>query len=301
MLKHRLTFGPIFILALVGVFWLDYYVDSLVLPDGLAQLLGRSTAPSGIVLFFFLLAILPLAAIELTEILRANNIRSSKWLTILAAEIGLAVHYCPKNTLDGSAATAVVCTALVGVFVLALIFYSRGQKTEGVVAAAGGTMFAMIYLGLMLGFYLSIRRWHSIWVILAIIAITKACDTGAYFSGRAFGKHKLIPWLSPKKTWEGLVGGILASITLAVALAWWANSSADVGDGAALAFPYWKAVLAGVLFATVGHAGDLTASLFKRDAGIKDSSNILPGFGGILDVMDSPLLVAPVAYWLVVI
>jgi phosphatidate cytidylyltransferase len=176
-----------------------------------------------------------------------------------------------------------------------------------VVAAAGATMFAVAYLGMMGGFYLAIRRWHSAWVVLAVIIITKMGDTGAYTVGRMIGRHKLIPWLSPGKTWEGLGGAVLFSTLFAMGFAWIAQHT-DVSivhrtvNGQIVAiqqtYSIGGAAIAGVLFALVGHAGDLTVSLFKRDAGLKDSGNIIPGFGGILDVLDSPLLVAPVAYWM---
>lgn len=297
-----MTFGPFFIAVLIAIFWLDSLLDGVILPTGAAEILGRETLPAGLLLFGFSAIVLPFAGLELTRILRANGISESGWLTVVAAEAGLAVHYCLPNSLGGSEAVAVVCTALVLMFVISLVFYSRRQNVEGVVAAAGGTMFSMIYLGLMLGFYLSLRRWNSAWLILAIVTITKSCDTGAYFSGRMFGKHKLIPWLSPKKTWEGLAGGLVLAIAVAVALALWGQAIGQVeyqpGKFHQFSFPIWKATLAGILFGVVGHAGDLTASLFKRDAGIKDSSSILPGFGGVLDLLDSPLLVAPVSYWM---
>lgn len=302
MLRHRLTFGPLFILILIGLFWLDNWLDGVVLPDDIAGVIGRDSLPSGIVLFLLSVSVLPFAAFELTRIFSANGISESKWMTVAAAELGLLVQYCLPDSLSGSHAVAVVCTALVGMFVVSLVFYSRGRNVEGVVAAAGGTMFAMIYLGLMLGFFLSLRRWNSSWLILAVVLITKSCDTGAYFSGRAFGKHKLIPWLSPKKTWEGLAGGLALAVVVAILLALWGHGIGRVeyqpGKFHEFEFPLWKAGLAGLLFGIVGHAGDLTASLFKRDAGIKDASNVLPGFGGVLDLLDSPLLVAPLSYWL---
>jgi phosphatidate cytidylyltransferase len=161
----------------------------------------------------------------------------------------------------------------------------------GVVASAGGTLLAFVYLGLMSGFLLAIRREHSVWVLAWVILTTKACDIGAYFAGRSLGRHKLISWLSPGKTWEGLAGGLVASAVIGAA-------------GLALVRrvepglpPWWTGFIAGALFGLTGQFGDLIESLFKRDAGIKDASSVLPGFGGVLDVLDSPLMVAPVAYW----
>jgi phosphatidate cytidylyltransferase len=164
---------------------------------------------------------------------------------------------------------------------------------EGVCAAAGGAMFAMVYLGLMFGFLLALRRYHSAWVLLGILAVTKSCDIGAYFTGRALGRTPLIPWISPKKTVEGFAGGIVLAALLGLALAAVSQRLADITS-----VPLWLGAACGVIFAVVGQVGDLIASLFKRDAGVKDSSTVLPGFGGVLDVIDSPLLVGPVAYWI---
>ncbi len=103
----------------------------------------------------------------------------------------------------------------------------------------------------------------------------------------------MIPWLSPGKTWEGLAGGVVAAVAVGVGLAT-ASRWLEPADRICI----WVGAVCGAIFAVVGQLGDLTMSLFKRGAGIKDSSKILPGLGGVLDVMDSPLLVAPVAFWM---
>ena len=133
----------------------------------------------------------------------------------------------------------------------------------------------------------------SAWWIVGVILITKSCDTGAYFTGRAIGRHKMIPWLSPGKTWEGLAGGVVLAVIVAAAMAAASRAFLDEADHV----PTWLGIVCGAVFALVGQCGDLTMSLFKRGAGIKDSSNVLPGLGGVLDVIDSPLMVAPVAFW----
>lgn len=303
MLRYRLIFGPIMILALLAVFWLDHRLETVQLTGFWRDLFGgREYLPSGLPMFLLAFSVIPLAALELTRILRANHIMASFGLTAIAGEIGLIVQFSIPQGLDAVIASGLVCTALVVMFVISLAFYSRNQNVEGVVAAAGGTMFAMIYLGLMFGFLLALRRWHPAAVVVAIILVTKACDIGAYFTGRAIGKHKLIPWLSPGKTWEGLAGGLILSGVVAGLLAWWGTHHGDVAvrDGLThrYAYPLPFAVMAGITFGFTGQVGDLTASLLKRDAGLKDSSNTIPGFGGVLDVVDSPLLVAPLAYWL---
>jgi phosphatidate cytidylyltransferase len=179
-----------------------------------------------------------------------------------------------------------VPTALALALVAAVALHSRKQRVEGAMANAGGSLLAIVYLGVLPGFFMPIVVTHGAWMLLCIIAIVKASDIGAYATGRLIGRHKLIPWLSPGKTVEGFFGGlILAALTglLVAALR---------GDMALT-----RAFLLGLALGAVGQLGDLLESLLKRDAGVKDSGRV-PGFGGVLDLLDSPLLAAPVAYWL---
>jgi len=224
------------------------------------------------------------------------------WLTSLAIITGLALSYSiPTRTAvtpgtETTTTIAILTTGMIAVFVIAILTFSRDRNVAGVVAAAGAVMFAMVYIGFMFGFLLALRREHSAWIVVGVIAVTKACDTGAYFTGRAIGKHRMIPWLSPGKTWEGLAGGVVTAVAVGVGLAA-ASRWLEPADR----IPIWVGAVCGAIFAVVGQLGDLTMSLFKRGAGIKDSSTILPGLGGVLDVLDSPLMVAPVAWWLLTI
>src|SRR5262249_23507982 len=122
------------------------------------------------------------------------------------------------------------------------------------------------------------------------------CDIGAYFTGKAIGRHKLIPWLSPGKTWEGLFGGIAAAALVAAGAA--ALYRHCLGTNGIGLMPCGYAAFVGALFAIAGQAGDLLESVLKRDAGVKDSGQALPGMGGVLDVLDSILLTAPLAFWM---
>jgi phosphatidate cytidylyltransferase len=296
VLKHRLILGPILIAMLIALFWLDNRLDAVRISGWLSELRnGRDTLPRGLILFALSLVIAPLAAWELSRILRANGIRATVPITCLAAIAGLVLSYSIPQAMSAPTAIAITSTGLVTVFVLSLVYYSRRRTVEGVCAAAAGTMFAMVYLGLMFGFLLALRRHHSAWLVLGVIAVTKSCDIGAFFTGMSIGKTKLAPWLSPGKTWEGLAGGVVFAMLVGASLAA-LTEPIDIGESTPI--PLWLGAVCGAVFAVVGQAGDLIASLFKRDAGIKDASATLPGFGGVLDVIDSPLLVAPVAYWI---
>jgi phosphatidate cytidylyltransferase len=104
----------------------------------------------------------------------------------------------------------------------------------------------------------------------------------------------MIPWLSPKKSWEGLVGGVATATLVGSGLAALSARCDSPNDQ----IPIWVGALGGALVALIGQAGDLAESAFKRDSGLKDSGRILPGMGGVLDVLDSPLFTGPVVYWL---
>ncbi len=295
MLKHRIITGPILVAAFLVLVWLDARLDGAQL-TGMWQTLfaGRTTPPRGLVLFTLSLVLAVLAARELSTIFGANGILTRPWLTALAAVLGLVLSYSVRFDTTAIPAIAAVSTGMILVFVASLLTFSQQRNVEGVVAAAGAVMFAMVYLGLMLGFLLALRRSHSAWWIVGIVLVTKSCDTGAYFTGRAIGRHKLIPWLSPGKTWEGLFGGIALAMLVAFTLALASRRYLDQPDHVS----WWLGLVCGLVFAVVGQFGDLTVSLFKRGAGMKDSSALLPGLGGVLDVLDSPLMVAPVAFWL---
>ncbi len=129
------------------------------------------------------------------------------------------------------------------------------------------------------------------WLIFYLVAVVKSGDIGAYFAGRALGRHKLFPRLSPNKTWEGFAGGCLMS--LAISLLFWLGTGGTLGI---LAFGWGDAVVLGLVLNAVGVLGDLFESLIKRASNTKDSGSLVPGMGGLLDVLDSLLFGAPVLY-----
>lgn len=156
------------------------------------------------------------------------------------------------------------------------------------------TIFVVFYLGVLPSFFLQMR-WrpeHAALAMAMTVFVPKSNDIGAYFTGkfltgRILGRTPMTPLLSPKKTWQGFVGGMLTSTAVAVSLA----SIAPIFPDMLMAVGFGLTVgLAGVL-------GDLAESLIKRDRQTKDASKSVPGFGGVLDVIDSLLFAAPVAYW----
>ena len=310
MLSHRLIFGPIMIGILLLTFFLDSKLDQVDITGTILQDLfqGRTYLPAGLLLLGAFFVLIILGAGELCRIFAAKGIVASRSIVTLAGITGCLMMFAIPQAANAQMTMGVFSTLIALLFMLSLVKHSWiTHKTEGAIAAAAVTMFALIYMGLLPGFLVAIRRWYSPWVVAAVLLIVKSCDIGAYFSGRAFGKHKLIPWLSPGKTWEGLFGGVLFSGLVALLLAYLSNHFEVAGiyktiDGLRTFMPndfhLPRTFVAGLLMGAVGQFGDLTASLFKRDAGIKDSGNTIPGFGGVLDVVDSPVIVAPLAYWL---
>ena len=131
-----------------------------------------------------------------------------------------------------------------------------------------------------------IYRWGG-FTVLSIFAAIWVCDSSAYFAGRAFGKHKLFPRVSPNKTWEGAVAGCVAAVLVCMLFQRFFLPYLALRD----------AVICGIIVGVFGQIGDLAESLLKRDAGVKDSSTLIPGHGGALDRFDSLLFVAPLLFF----
>ncbi len=290
-MRQRLLMGPVLIGVLVASLWLDELLASRAVP-GFLGWTGWTAWPRGFVASLVGAVAVVFASRELASILAAKGVRASAGLLALAGLVGLVIMPAIPGSVGGHVAGAIVASGAIVLFAASLVFHARHKNPAGVIASASATLLAYVYLGLMLSFVLLIRREHPAWVLLWVILVTKSCDIGAYFTGKAIGRHKLILWLSPGKTWEGLFGGIVLSCVAAVAGLWMLREWGGVRTPALV-----MGLVPGVLFAVVGQAGDLIMSLFKRDAGLKDSGRVLPGMGGVLDVIDSPLLVGPLAYW----
>ena len=159
------------------------------------------------------------------------------------------------------------------------------------------TIAGVLYVGWMLSYWLNLRGLEDgrNWVYLAILT-TFANDTGAYFIGRARGKHKLVPAISPAKTWAGAVGGLVSAVPAAIVIAV-VLKLISVELGAPFVSRYWQIIILGFLVGLFAQLGDLVESLLKRNMGVKDSGNLLPGHGGILDRFDSLIFVGAVVYY----
>ncbi len=178
---------------------------------------------------------------------------------------------------------AALAGALIALLAIQLL---RDGPLEEVPLSVGAVVLAWIYCGLIISSVVELRlRFGSGWVIMLFV-VTWMNDTLAYFAGRAFGRHKLHPRISPKKTWEGFAGGAVGSVLGALVVKW-------------LLLPQlgtWACFGIGAGGAVLGPLGDLAESMLKRSAGVKDSGRIIPGHGGLLDRIDALLFVAPWIY-----
>lgn len=175
-------------------------------------------------------------------------------------------------------------------------FHQAARSIAHVALAFFGVCYVAVPLSFMLGILYPTASAHLTydgrWWLIYLILVTKITDVAGYFVGRLWGKRKLAPVLSPKKTLEGAIAGFLSSVLMSVVLAILGASFSHGGFLLSISNALWLGALIGVL----GQIGDLAESLLKRDAAVKDS-NSLPGLGGVLDMVDSLLLTAPVVYF----
>jgi len=228
------------------------------------------------------LLIIP-AQLELSKFAAAKGMKIFAPVSITASILFATCWYWPQFIgMSGQIYLLLLC----GFSLLALFLYQYIYcGTSGVIANCGANYFSIIYLGLLSSFCVAVRIDFGLWPLLMFVFAVKSADIGAYTFGSLFGRHKFSPRLSPGKTWEGMAGAVITAIVVAVLFA-------VVFD--IMVWPL--AVVFGFCFAFIGQLGDLAESMMKRDAGQKDSSNNVPGFGGILDVVDSPLAAGPFAY-----
>jgi phosphatidate cytidylyltransferase len=276
LLRWRFIFGTVFVAALVGLCWLD-----------------AQAAQPGTYLLPLAILLSLLSAGELLVMFRKRGHDPLAWvvycgalITVLAA--GLPSFFPPSGTVNAIGSLSWLALGLAASLLLALVGEMvRFREAASATANLALSFFAVAYVGGLLGFLVQLRL-HGMFALLSMITVVKMSDTGQYTAGRLFGKNKLAPRISPGKTWEGAIGGIVFACVAVWIVFRFAPAPAS---GSIL-----HTVAYAVALAVAGMIGDLAESLFKRDAGVKDSSNWLPGFGGVLDLLDSLLGAAPVAY-----
>ena len=294
MLRWRFLLGTLIIAALVGLCWLD-----------------MGAAVPGLYLMPVVVVLAVMATRELLDLAAAAGLHPLRW-TIYVGNILLVMggwlvlpqlqlnniwpvqwgH--PTNVLH-AAQNGVILAFVAAVLLVFVGEMRRYRKPNGNLANIATGVFALVYVGLMLCFAVQLRIFWGVGAVAAWIITVKMGDSGAYLFGRLFGRHKLAPLLSPGKTIEGAVGALAFAC-----LGSWLAFQLMVPFTTPLLWgscPWWGWIAFGLLVGTAGIFGDLTESLLKRDVGRKDSSEWMPGFGGVLDILDSLLLSAPVAWF----
>ena len=202
--------------------------------------------------------------------------------------------------------------ALLLVFLLLCLFVLFNSRYRNPLGSIAITLLGFFYVPLLLAFFLLTAQftgrgfwgqdmWASragLYTLFALIALAKFSDTGGFAFGMAFGKHKMCPSISPKKSWEGLAGSMVFAATTAVVFLWVARRFSWADDIPAWGFlTYTRAIVFGVVAALVATASDLIESRFKREVEVKDSATFMPaGMGGFLDMLDSTLFIPALAY-----
>ncbi|MEM9186400.1 MAG: phosphatidate cytidylyltransferase [Planctomycetota bacterium] len=308
MLSSRLILGFFLVALMVGVAWLDFH----------AWRPGVYLAPLGVLSVW-------LGAGELVRLFEENaataattdtppgeRLAPSRYVVVTGATLTMLISFAPAlwatypaDCPVGRAGWVAIGLAA-GVLLAVAVELARFQQPGVATIRLAQAVLAIAYCGGLMGFAAQLRllgggqwgddgRWGML-ALLSLIAVVKANDTGAYAAGRVFGKHPMTPRLSPGKTWEGFVSGALFSVAAAAICL---GPLADyLRCSPAMANPAWAlgAVAYGLVVGAAGVLGDLTISLLKRDSRLKNSSTWMPGFGGVLDVLDSILFAAPIAY-----
>lgn len=271
-----------------------------------------------------------ISSLALIEFYRLAEKKGAKPLTTIGVLAGILVNLsfyhvklrdftiglletCGVSVPFPSQSQLLIITIIVVVVIFKLIELFRNNGSA--ILNVSSTLFGVLYISLFFGTFIGLRelfvpfdfpvgryfqspdcytnpeivnqvyRWGG-YTVISVLAAIWICDTAAFYIGSAFGKHKLFPRVSPNKSWEGAVGGFLFAVMGAVAAKYLVLSYLSLGS----------AIILGIIVGIFGQVGDLIESLIKRDAGVKDSSNLIPGHGGILDRFDSLLLVSPIVY-----
>jgi len=295
MLSTRLVFGMLMVAGLLAALWVDewfapwfpfWFLLCTAALLGAAReivgLLGATSAnPSGNSVLGGVLAIV--IANWVPHLIENNS----------QAEGESALLYDPVRPIDVLAWPFLTFIAvLMACFVVQSIQFARPGRT---MAKISGTVLAVAYVGLLGSFTIQMRwfegRHQGLMALVFLVATAKGADTGAYTLGRLAGRHKLWPRLSPKKTIEGALGGLAFGVGAALLVATIARRWLGIP-----AFSWPLAAIYGLVIAAVAQLGDLMESMIKRDCERKDASQVVPGFGGVLDVLDSLMFAGPVAY-----
>jgi phosphatidate cytidylyltransferase len=250
----------------------------------------------GLPLVLLLMAAAVLATRELFDLAERQQIRPARALGLVSAAAISPIAYAAITSPDARAVVQVVWPYAAAIWLIALLTWALLTRapTDRPLAAAGVTVLAVAYTGALPAFLLDMRHhdhglrsWAGAWLVFFPLVATWVCDTAAMFGGRAIGGPKLAPTVSPGKTRSGSLAGVVGSLAVAPVF------GTAVFPRVGVQVPLWQLLVIAAVLGVIGQIGDLAESLFKREAGVKDSSHLIPGHGGVLDRLDSLYFVIP--------
>lgn len=261
------------------------WVTIILLPVGMAAILAGGWYLTALVAFFMCAA-----AWEYASMFRTGGLQPATALVIA----GTLLLLIGRNLTGFSSAAWMISLIILVAMTYHLVAYERGRDQAGTDFAV--TLAGIFYIGWFGAYFISLRNLpEGKWWILVVLPAVWLADTGAYFIGKRFGRHLLSPRLSPKKTWEGYLGGILVGVLLtALFAALW-----RLGAGPTSAITAGRGALIGLVMGVFPTLGDLGESMIKRQMGMKDSGNLLPGHGGAFDRIDSWLWAGVLGYYMI--
>ena len=271
--------------ALAGVLALDWFLEHARVIQ-VTQSDGAAVVLRGLPVAIVLMLIAAQAVWEMARFCAAAGVLILGISAVIGAA-GLGTLPLWWQFVGGELSALAVMLLLAALVWIIFLEQMIARRTTDAIRTIACTMLTVLYLGIGGAMILQIRLAESNGLVKLVmfLAVVKSTDIGAYFTGSAIGRHKLIPWLSPGKSWEGLIGGLAAA----------AGASILTAHLGGIGIAVWQAGLFGVAIGLAGQFGDVCESLLKRSAGLKNSSSIAPEFGGILDIIDSPLIAAPAA------
>ena len=285
-MKTRILYGSILIVLLAALLGLDWWLEEAghspqIAPGGADPwpLLGLPTA-------VVMLLLIALALVEMFRLCAGAGVLLLTFSALSGAAILGTLPFWWQFLSPVPPPGGLVLLVLGVVVMVVFADQMARARTAGAIRAVACTLLTVLYLGVGTAIMMDLRVRNGVPTLVLFLAAVKSTDIGAYFVGSLIGRHKLIPWLSPGKTWEGLAGGLLAAAGVSMGLAALLPVS--------LSWP--QAAIFGAVVGLFGQFADLCESLLKRSANLKDSGAVVPGFGGVLDILDSPLLAAPAAY-----
>jgi phosphatidate cytidylyltransferase len=239
-----------------------------------------------------------LATRELFDLAERGQVRPARLLGMVSALAVAPLTYATIASDDFRGLMAGAWPYAAALWLLAVLLWGLAARGPGErpLEAVAVTVLAVAYTAGLPAFLLAIRHsgferrsWAGAWLVFFPLVVTWVVDTAAMFGGRAIGGPKLAPTVSPGKTRSGSVAGVLGGLVVAPLFAWLVFPRVGLG------IPLWQLVAIAAALGVIGQAGDLAESLFKREAGVKDSSHLIPGHGGVLDRLDSLYFVVPAA------